>query len=348
MFPFSRLSVYHIIMCFFIPFMPTIFVQNVKEEKKSTHYKIFEYTNLTFDHAESPVWDSDTNTLLWVDVLNQDIHSLNYYTKKHRIKHIAYGEVNIIVPIKDSDRLLVAVKSELFLLDWNKTGNAALRLLARFDECLPGNILNEGKADVMGRFWGGTKGRQQKDKVEVNEGSLYSLEAPYFVAKVHVRPVTISNGLVWSLNNTVMYYTDSHTRKIDAFDFDAVKGQLSNRRTIINLCKEGWRKEVIPDGMTIDKDGFLWIALMFDGCVIRVDPDRRRVVEVHRLPVSRTTSMTWAGPDLDVLVVTTSRRNMDEASIREQPLSGALFMLHNLGTRGVPDHKFVFPNVTNY
>lgn len=73
----------------------------------------------------------------------------------------------------------------------------------------------------------GTKGHQEGNKVALDEGSLYSLEAPSFIPKVHVKPVTISNGLVWSLNNSVMYYIDSNTRKVEAFDFDIEKGHLS-------------------------------------------------------------------------------------------------------------------------
>ncbi|CAB3233399.1 unnamed protein product [Arctia plantaginis] len=315
--------------------------------RHNEHFNAFEFTNLTFTHAESPVWDTATNTLFWVDVINQDVHSLNYYTGSHDIKHIAYGEVNIVMPIENSRRLLVGVRCELFLLDWYKPGDAALRLVAALDEGFPDNVLNEGKADAIGRFWGGTKGRQNRHIVTPDEGTLYSLEGPNFIPRIHVKPVTISNGLVWSLNNTVMYYVDSFTRKVEAFDFDLLKGRLSNRRTIYDVS-EDFPEPVIADGMTIDIHGFLWVALMFEGRVIRIDPDRRYVVETYKLPVSRTTSMTWAGPALDNLVVTTSRRDMDVTALRQEPLSGSLFILHRLGTTGVPDYKFVFPNADNY
>ncbi|CAD0204844.1 unnamed protein product [Chrysodeixis includens] len=313
----------------------------------SDKYNIFEYTNLTFTHAESPAWDPATHTLYWVDVLNQDVHALHYFTKKHKVKHINYGEVNIVQPVRNSSRVLVGVRNELFLMDWDKAGDSALRFVAAFDQGLPENILNEGQIDALGRFWGGTKGRQRGDQVASDEGALYSLEAPHFMPRVQLKPVSISNGLVWSLNNSVLYYIDSRTRKIDAFDFKLKKGQITHRRTILDIG-DYWEEKVIADGMTIDKDGFLWIAMMFHGCIVRIDPDRREIVERYKLPVTLVTSMTWAGRNLDDLIVTTSRRNMKPEQIAKEPLAGSIFVLHKMGTSGAPNHKFNFPDADDY
>ncbi|XP_059051906.1 regucalcin-like [Achroia grisella] len=314
---------------------------------KDISYNVFAYTNLTFTHAESPVWDSETNKLYWVDVLNQNVHELDYFTWRHNYKHIGYGEVNVVVPVMNSNRLLVGVRAELYLLDWSKSGDAAIRLLAALDQGKPDNVVNEGKADPMGRFWGGTKGPQRGDKVAHDEAALYSLEGPWYSARVKLKPVSISNGLVWSLNDTIMYYIDSTTRKIEAFDFEVRTGHISNRRTILNIRDYGYDK-AIPDGMTIDADGLLWVALMFDGSIIRIDPDSRTIVEKYKLPVSRTTSVTWAGPQLDHLIVTTSRRNITPDELAREPLSGAIFILQQTGTRGVPAYKFVFENADLY
>ncbi|KAM3961142.1 regucalcin-like [Aphomia sociella] len=319
------------------------------EEKnlRDINYNVFAYTNLSFTHAESPVWDSETNRLYWVDVLNQDVHELDYFTWHHTFKHIDYGEVNVVVPVVNSSRLLVCVRAEVYLLDWSKHGDAVLRLVAALDQGKPDNVINEGKADGMGRFWGGTKGPQRGDKVANDEAALYSLEQPWYTARVKLKPVTISNGLVWSLNDSIMYYIDSETRKIEAFDFELNTGHISNRRTILDIQKYGYER-AIPDGMTIDKDGLLWVALMFDGSIIRIDPDERAIVEKYKLPVSRTTSVTWAGPELEHLIVTTSRRNMSPDELTREPLSGAIFILHQTGTGGVPVYKFAFDNADLY
>ncbi|KAH9642717.1 hypothetical protein HF086_002987 [Spodoptera exigua] len=352
---------------------------------------------------------------------------------------IDYGEVNVVSLITGSRRLLVAVCSSLYLLDWAIAGDAALRLLTTVDIGLPDNVINEGKPDAEGRFWAGTKGPQTGDDVVPDKATFYSveqesfkhprihlrpvsisngivwslnntvlyyidsstqridafdfdvqgghlnygevnivipvknssrllvgvrnelhlmdwtmpgdsalsLEPPHFVPQIRLKPVSISNGLVWSLNNTIMYYIDSMSRKIEAFDFNLERAHISKRRTILHL-DDYWDDEVIADGMTIDKDGFIWIALMFHGCIVRVDPDKKTIVERYKLPVSLTTSLTWGGPNLDDLIVTTSRRNMSPETLMKEPLSGAVFILHNMGTGGVQGNKFVFPNADTY
>ncbi|CAG9793284.1 unnamed protein product [Diatraea saccharalis] len=280
----------------------------------SEAHEQFSVTYEKFKHAESPVWNPHTNTLYWVDVLNQDVHALHYRTREHRVKHIEYGEVNVVLPIVNSSRVIVGVRSEVFLLDWNKEG---------------------------------TKGAQRGDKVESDHGVLYVLEAPHFTPEVRLKPVSISNGMVWSVNNSLLYYIDSETKRIDAFEFDLIAGGISKRRTIINLQEHGYTT-AIPDGITIDKDGLLWVALMFDGSVLRVDPDSRTIVRKIELPISRATSATWAGPDLDQLVITTSRRNMAADELAKECLAGSLFFFHELFTSGLPSYQIVFPNANHY
>ncbi|XP_045504238.1 regucalcin-like [Colias croceus] len=316
-----------------------------QKHKLHYHYETFNYTTLDFTHAESPAWDPDLNTLYWVDVLNQNVHAFEYTTKQHRLKHIGKGEVNIVLPIADSKRLLIGVQSSVYLLDWDEPLPSSLRFIAALDIGSPDNILNEGKADVKGRFWAGTKGPQYGDTVLPDQAALYSLEQPHFEPRVQLKPVSISNGIVWSLNNSILYYIDSDTRRIDAFDFDARKGRISKRRTIVDISKYNFMKttpEPIPDGMTIDRDGCLWVALMFGGAVIRIDPDQKKVVAKISLPVSRVTSVVWVGDTLEELVVTTSRRNMDARELEREPYSGNLFILNKLGTGGVRSYKLIF------
>ncbi|CAK1545561.1 unnamed protein product [Leptosia nina] len=316
-----------------------------QKHKLHYHFETYDYTTLPFTHAESPVWDGDNNVLYWVDVLNQNVYALNYTSKQHRLKHIGKGEVNIVLPIEGSKRLLLGVQAFVYLLDWDEPNPTDLKFIAALDQGSPNNILNEGKADVRGRFWAGTKGPQHGDVVLEDHAALYSLEQPMFEPRVQLKPVSISNGIAWSLNNSVLFYIDSATRTIDAFDFDAAKGRISKRRTILDIGEYNFMKTApapIPDGMTIDRDGFLWVALMFGGAIIRIDPEARRVVEKYKLPVTRTTSVTWAGHSLEELIVTTSRRNMDANELKREPLSGAIFILHKLGTGGVRTHKLKF------
>ncbi|XP_038207498.1 regucalcin-like [Zerene cesonia] len=299
-----------------------------------------------FLHGESPVWDADSQSLLFVDVHQQNVHRLDYYTGKIYTKHIDYGQVNVVSPVSGSRRLLVAVRSALYLLDWNVAGDSALRLLATVDEGLPDNVINEGKPDPEGRFWAGTKGPQTGDDVMPDKATLYSFDLNQdglVHPRVQLRPVTISNGLTWSLNTTVMYYIDSPTQKVEAFDFDSQRGEISGRRTIVDISNYGY-EDAIPDGMTIDSDGHLWVALMFGGTVLHIDPDLRQVVYGYKLPVSRITSLCWGGPSLDELFVTSSKDVHDA----NEPYGGAIFTIRKTGSRGVLPYHFRFDSADSY
>ncbi|KAF9411931.1 hypothetical protein HW555_009405, partial [Spodoptera exigua] len=285
-----------------------------------------------FAHGESPVWDPEQQSLYFVDIRNNNVHRLDYVSGKIFTKNINYGEVNVVSLITGSRRLLVAVRSSLYLLDWAIAGDAALRLLTTVDIGLPDNVINEGKPDAEGRFWAGTKGPQTGDDVVPDKATFYSVEQESFKhPRIHLRPVSISNGIVWSLNNTVLYYIDSSTQRIDAFDFDVQGGHLTARRTVLDISGAGY-EDAFPDGMTIDSNGNLWVALMYGGTVLHVDPDTRQIVFGYKLPVSRVTSVCWGGPKLDELFVTTARDNSDATS---EPLGGAIFTIRGTGSRGV-------------
>ncbi|XP_022121152.2 regucalcin [Pieris rapae] len=330
-------------------FILSTLIMTSQAKKHKTFYKMAPiYVNdkpAIFAHAESPVWDVDTQSLFFVDVHGQNVHRYDYATKKLYTKHIDYGQVNVVSLVAGSRRLLVAVRSALYLLDWNVTGDAALRLLTTVDQGLPDNIINEGKPDGEGRFWAGTKGPQIGDDVQPDKATLYSFEPDqegYVEPRVVLRPVSISNGLAFSLNNTIMYYVDSATQKIEAFDYDAQRGEISGRRTILDITTYGY-DEAIPDGLTIDSDGHLWVALMFGGTILHIDPEARQVIYGYKLPGVRTTSICWGGPDLDELYVTTGR----EKDVIE-PFAGAIFTIKNTGSRGVPAHTFRYDNADSY
>ncbi|XP_026332298.1 regucalcin-like [Hyposmocoma kahamanoa] len=298
-----------------------------------------------FLHGESAVWDTEQQCLYFVDVVQQNVHKLEYSTGKILTKHIAYGEPNLVTTVANSKRLIVSVRTSLYLLDFNSKGDSALRLLTTVENGQPDNVINEGKADVDGRFFFGTKGPQNADDVQPDRAALYSvtqdsLDNP----RIIIKPVSISNGLVWALNNTVFYYIDSSTQRIVAYDYDTQKGDISGRRIIIEVAAYGY-DESIPDGMTIDSNGNLWVALMFGGTVLHINPDARHVIFGYKLPVSRTTSMAWGGPNMDELFVTTSRLRVDQNA---EPLAGAIFTIRDTGHHGMPHNSFRMDNADSY
>ncbi|CAK1593939.1 unnamed protein product [Parnassius mnemosyne] len=341
------------IIVFLVLLVSDIF--RVSEAKTSTSNQFYKISMVSsnndpshpalFSHGESPVWDAETQSLYFVDVHAQNVHRLDYKTGEISSKHIGYGKVNLVSLISGSRRLLVSVRSALYLLDWNVAGDAALRLLTNLDEGQPDNQINDGKADVEGRFWVGTKGPQTGDDVVADKATLYSVEQDSHThARAHLRPVSVSNGIAFALNNSLMYYIDSPTQRIEAFDYDSQKGEISGRRTILDISAYGY-EDAIPDGMTIDNKGHLWVALMFGGSVLHIDPDKRQVVYGYKLPVARTTSLCWGGPNLDELFVTTGQ---DPGTSENEHLAGALFTIRATGSRGVSTPMFRFDTADSY
>jgi sugar lactone lactonase YvrE len=145
---------------------------------------------------------------------------------------------------------------------------------------------------------------------------------------------TLPNGIDWSPDGTTMYFIDSISGCVDAFAFDMDSGIPGSRRHLIEIpAARG-----MPDGLTVDSEGFLWVALYRGGALHRYRPDGAldRVVD---LPVSLVTSCAFGGPDLGTLFVTTATRGLDEQALRQQPGAGGIFRLRP-GVEGLPAHRF--------
>lgn len=150
-----------------------------------------------------------------------------------------------------------------------------------------------------------------------------------------VEGVTISNGLAWSRDASTLYYIDTPTRAVAAFDYDRARGTVSGRRVAIEVPETMGS----PDGMTIDAEGRLWIAQWDGGCVGRWDPTSGRLLERIPVPARRVTSCAFGGPALEDLYITTARTGLDERSLAEEPLAGGLFRVRP-GVAGIPAVPF--------
>jgi sugar lactone lactonase YvrE len=184
--------------------------------------------------------------------------------------------------------------------------------------------MNEGGCDPDGRFWCGSMAYDQRP----GGASVYRLDADGTVHRV-LEGVTISNGLEWSPDGTIAYYADTATRRIDVFDYDS-DGGLTGRRPFVRLPDEQR-----PDGLTVDADGGIWVALNGSGVVHRYTAAGQLdgVVDVG---ARKVTACTFGGPDLDQLFITTSRENL---APDEDPHAGSLFRA-DVGVRGRPVREF--------
>ena len=186
--------------------------------------------------------------------------------------------------------------------------------------------MNDGACDPQGRFWAGTMAYDESPGM----GALYRLELDGSCTRV-LTGLTISNGIGWSPDGATMYLADSGTGRVEAFDFDSDSGDISRRRTLVHIEQPG----VVPDGLTVDEDGGIWVALWGGGAIQRYAPDGS-VLTTVRLPVERPTSCAFGGPDRATLFVTTARAGLDEAALARQPDAGHLFRIDGLGVRGMP------------
>jgi sugar lactone lactonase YvrE len=274
--------------------------------------------------GEGPVWDERTNTLVWVDILSNEVHVFDPASGKDRVVDI--GQPVGAAALREGGGLVLALRDGFAVLNEDLED---FRWVARVEDDIPTNRMNDGKCDAAGRFWAGT----MAFAVTPGVAGLYRLDPDYRVTRV-VADITLSNGMDWSADNRHMYYIDSMTQQVDAFDFDLERGELSGRRTFVSVPKEVG----LPDGMTFDAEGYIWVALHGGGVIHRYTADGQldRVVPV---PARQVTCCAFGGPDYGDLYITSASNGMSEEALREQPHAGSLLRMRP-GVRGRPAFRF--------
>ena len=268
------------------------------------------------EHGEGPVWWPGWGGLRWVDMLAGDVLSL---TEDGTVRRLSVGGVAAALRPRRGGGAVVAVERG-FLLEG---ADGALTPLGELWTDT-GVRMNDGGCDPDGRFWCGSMAYDQAPAA----AAMYRLD-PDGSAREVFGDVTVSNGLEWSPDGTLAYYDDTATHRIDVFDYDRAGG-LTGRRPFVTLDDDG-----LPDGLTVDSEGGVWVALYGSGTVHRYDPTGRldAVVEV---PTAKVTACTFGGPGLDQLFVTTSREGMAPG---DDPRAGSLFRV-DAGARGLPARTF--------
>ena len=274
--------------------------------------------------GEGPVWDDRTKTLVWVDIMNHAVHVFEPVSGRDRAVDV--GQPVGAAALRESGGLVLALRDGFALLDADL---AELRWVARVEEDVPTNRMNDGKCDAAGRFWAGTMAFE----LTPGAASLYRLDPDYSVSR-HVTGVTLSNGMDWSHDNRWMYYIDSPSQSVDVFEFDLARGQLGARRSLIVVPHELG----MPDGMTLDAEGGIWVAIHGGGRVHRYTPDGQ-LDRVLRVPAAHVTSCAFGGPDWGDLYITSLTVGVPPEQLRAQPLAGALFRARP-GAKGRPAFRF--------
>ncbi|MDN3260609.1 SMP-30/gluconolactonase/LRE family protein [Streptomyces sp. CSDS2] len=265
--------------------------------------------------GEGPTWDPATGTLLWLDILGMRLHTYDPVTGRRTVRTTPQ-HVGAAKP-RAGGGLVLNLRDGVGLLD----PDGAFRWLHH--EPVPGRRANDAAVAPDGSLWAGT---MRYD--EAAGGGTLSRLTGDGTAQTMLDDVAVSNGTGWSPDGRLMYYVDSPTRRVDVFDYDS-EG-IRDRRPLVEI-EEG---AGYPDGLTVDADGCVWVALWDGGAVRRYTPDGT-LDRVISLPTPRTTACAFGGPALTDLYVTTARTGLESP----HPLSGSLLVIPNAG-KGLPQPPF--------
>jgi sugar lactone lactonase YvrE len=268
--------------------------------------------------GEGPVWEPDRGTVLWVDILGRQI-----------LRTTLDGETSVVcrtpshvgaVAQRSTGGVLVALVDGFWVLAPDAT---TPRPFATRDP-RPGIRFNDGKCDPLGRFIAGTMAYSEEE----GAGELLRLE-PDGTTTGLLDGITISNGLGWSPDGGTMYYIDSPTGRVDAMPYDVETGALGPRRSFVAIPASVG----LPDGLAVDEEGGIWVALWGGGRIHRYDSNGA-LDAIIQLPVTYPTSCAFGGPGLDLLFVTSAWSGLDPERIAREPHAGGLFVTAS-GVRGL-------------
>lgn len=277
--------------------------------------------------GESPIWSVERQALFWIDVRNPMIHRFVPATGKHD-KWTVETEIGSIGLAQDG-KLIAGLRTGFGLYDL-ETNTYEVIADPEGEGRLNTVRMNDGKVDRAGRYWCGS----MEDPGQSPVGTLYRLDTDRSCHAVEGE-IRIPNSLCWSPDSRTMYFADSRQHTIWAHDYDLETGAMTNRRVFVEVEESLG----VPDGATVDAEGFVWSAQMFGGRVTRYDPDGKaeRVVE---LPVPQITCCAFGGADMDVLYITTASVRMNREDLAAQPLAGGLFTV-DVGIKGLPEPEFL-------
>lgn len=279
--------------------------------------------------GEGVQWHIESQSIWWTDIENSLLFQYCVNSKK-TIKFQMPYRVGSFAFIENSPRLIIAFDRGIALYDLS---SQSLQWLAQPEKHLASNRFNDGGVDRQGRFWAGTMVEDETRQEKL--GSLYVCEGQKITKKLS--ELKISNSLCWSPNSLVMYHADSPSRNIYHYSFDPITGTISNRK-LFARTKLG----SLPDGATVDAIGGVWVAQWGGGSVIRYTP-QGEVSLIHQLPVSQPTCIAIGGPNMDWLIVTSSKQSLCDEKIKSEPLAGYLFIYQLHGIKGItePAYKLV-------
>jgi sugar lactone lactonase YvrE len=274
--------------------------------------------------GECPVWDARIGRLAWIDILGPSVHLFDPSSGIDERFELDQ-HVGAVAP-RASGGYVLALREGFATLDLER---GIVEIIHEVGGRAPDVRLNDGRCDSSGRFWAGSVA----DDLRGGAAALYRLD-PDHRAYVVRTGITISNGMDWSPDGRAMYYIDSASYTVDRYRFDDHAGSISDPDSLVRLSPDLG----MPDGMAVDSEGYLWVAVFRGSAVHRYTPDG--VLDtVVKLPVTLVTSCGFGGRNLDDLYITSAMDHLSPAERLAEPLAGSLFRCRP-GVRGRPVHAY--------
>lgn len=288
--------------------------------------------------GEGPHWDIATQSLYFVDVYGKKLMRFDYAQQAVYRSVIENDSSNptFIIPIEGfADKFIVSLKNRVAIVVWDGVSDICkvekyIHVVEETEEYKK-NHLNDGKCDRRGRLFTGS---MHDDFLKIfNMGNMYRLDKND--RKLLMSNIGLSNGIEFNYDTKKYYHVDSTGYIVREFDYDIETGEIKNPKIIFNnkdQQKDG--KFIIPDGLTVDTEGYLYIAFFGGSNILKIDPKNGKVLLEIELPCEQVTSAAFGGPNLDILFVTTGALEGKPAP------AGSTFIIKGLGAKGLPMSKY--------
>jgi len=308
-----------------------------------TTYKVEQVTGTTMNLiGEAPYYDHTTGFLYWTDIVGGQIFRMDTTTQRlYTAKILGETYISFIFPVEGTtNQYIVGAGKRLLLINWDGVHTMAqiIRILTELP--FDGVRFNDAKTDSHGRLYLGTMISEETGTVfdmTKRVGSLYRFTMEEGLVELKTK-VGLSNGLAFNEKTNTFYYVDSYDLNIKQYHYDVKTGNITNEKVLTDITTYGTVKTNVPDGLTIDYEGFLYVAMFGGSKILKINTTTGKVVDTITLPVPQVTSMTFGGKTLDTMYVTTA--GLDVTGTQTYP-AGYLFKVTGFGTHGTETTKFM-------
>ncbi|XP_014289309.1 putative sugar lactone lactonase YvrE [Halyomorpha halys] len=297
--------------------------------------------------GETPHWDIDTQSLYLVDVMGSAIVRYDLPSDQAFVAKLDVTPVSFIIPVAGSNgKFIIGSHHKIYLIDWDGCSDKidSMEVLCELTDQPEINVVNDAKCDTTGRLWFGTYNTNViffgDDTEATAKFYSYSKEEG---CRVQATDIKVSNGLTWDPEFNSLYLIDTLTYSIGRFEYNK-DGSIGNHEVVYSMEDKNIASG-FPDGMTIDKDGNLWVALFGRSEVVCIDPSSGEILDKVDMPACHVTSVAWGGPNLEDLYVTTGNFRPEGSKFPKMTVvspenDGCVFKITGLSTSGLPMNRF--------